>query len=460
MKSYKLILLLSLSFYGLYFCLSSGVTCSNDGGHIGLAKAMYYDHQVEVGKYFNKLVSNPDYAVKDGRIYSDRLPGTAMLMVPAFAYADVLSYFGLESRTHVSFDIVVASLLPALFGALSVLLLYLFLVKVFNQKQKIAAFSSLVYGLCTLAMLEATHLFSHAFSLFFVSFSVYIIISMKPNQWKIPLYLSTAILGFSMLIELQNILFILPIFLYTILKNKTVNLKLDWLKPSIIVLAIIGFFMGLLLWYNYLAFDELLLKSNKYNPNFPEEASFFTSLSGDFLKGIDRLYTNFLDLDLYTNSVRARYNDIPGLFVTSPVYIFSVVGFLTFYKSYRLESYLFLTCILISTIVAALHVTTLVRHIHTINLLLFIPFAFYVQNLFAMKKSNAKNIQLVFLFLFILISFLRVTFSSGTYWGRSFAKFMFFSNEILIFLIANIPLFILILWKRKKLAKFFSTDIT
>jgi hypothetical protein len=57
----------------------------------------------------------------------------------------------------------------------------------------------------------------------------------------------------------------------------------------------VALFLGailILIAYNYIAFGEITLKSNKYNPAFPEEKSFLTSLSGDFIPGLDFLFTN------------------------------------------------------------------------------------------------------------------------------------------------------------------------
>ena len=245
MKNQNTILIvILLAFYFFYFCLSTGLNSSNDGGHIGLAKAIFYDHDVIVEKYVDKYIFSPDYAIKDGKIYSDRLPGTALLILPMFACANLLLYLGIESISCVEHDIVVASLLPPLIGTLSILLLFLFYIKAFKIDFKIALLSVILYGLCTLSMLESSHLYSHAPSLFFVSLSVFIIILNKFKDWKNKLYICAVLIGIATLIELQNILFIVPIFIYTIVRQNIIkNIKI-WLPTLMKLSLILAVFFG------------------------------------------------------------------------------------------------------------------------------------------------------------------------------------------------------------------------
>ena len=125
---------------------------SNDGGHIALAKAIYYDHQFSVEKYLDVYVKVPDYALKDGKIYSDRLPGMAALIIPAYGYANVLKNVGVStSNNQNELDIVVASILPPLFGLLSALLLFCYYYKVLRKKFSISLICTIIYAFGTLA---------------------------------------------------------------------------------------------------------------------------------------------------------------------------------------------------------------------------------------------------------------------------------------------------------------------
>jgi hypothetical protein len=422
------------------------VNTSNDGGHVGLAKAMYYDHQLSVEKYLGTYVNVPDYAMKDGVIYSDRLPGTALLMLPAFAYSNVLSDLGMTSHTAHELDIVIASLLPPLFGLLSALLLFWYYVGVLRKSFWMSLLCTVIYAFGTLAWLESSHLFSHAPSLFLVTLAVIVVISERRILWKIQLPIAAILLGFATWIELQNFLFMGPILLYVAYKNQLLKKEHfnKLILPVILSGLILGVFIFGLLYYNYTAFDDWTLKSNKYNPFFPEEQSFASALSGNFFEGLDRLYTSFTNIEAYVNPYKARLNDIPGVFITSPVMILSALGFFSYFKRFKAEGLLLLSCILIATLIAALHVTTLVRHIYTINLFLFLPFVFFFEAILNHEKGIRRTFLLILTVLLVFISFLRVGFSTVSYWGRNEENLFLYAQELPVFLMANFPLLLIV----------------
>lgn len=451
LRNKNIVFIIFIAFYLFYFCSSAGVNTSNDGAHVGLAKSVYYQHQFLVEDYLDVFITEPDYAVKDGKIYSDRLPGTALLILPSFAYANLLSSLGLSTfLENEDLDIIIASLLPPLFGVLSMVMLFLFYRRYLKVSQEDAIISIVIYGLCTLSWLESSHLFSHAPSLFFVTFSVLFVVT-DSIKIKRRLLIISVLLGMATLIELQNILFYFPILIYIVFKNDLLNSKKELVKSILLNAIVLSIFVFLLVVYNYTVFEDITLKTNKYNPFFPEERSFFSSLSGNFLRGLDMLYTSFLDFDLYTNPYRAMRNDIPGLFVTSPVLLFSLAGYVVFYKKHKYEFYLFLSCVLIATIVAAMHVTTLVRHIYTVNMLTFLPIVYSIQYIRELK-SESKKMRLYLLFVIVIvISFIRAGFSTFSYWGRDLDNFFLYAKEVKLFFLANLPLFVFLFWKRKNI---------
>jgi hypothetical protein len=458
MKKY-IIVSVFIAFYVFYFCMSTGLNGSNDGGHVGLAKSVYYDQEFSVEKYYHIFVFEPDYAVKEGIKYSDRLPGTSLLILPTFAYSNILFNMGLKSVTNTDFDVLIASILPPLIGVLSLVLLFVFYSSFFKIDLKTAMILTVIYGLCTLSMLESTHLYSHAPSLFLVTFSVfYAVLNRNNKNWKSQLILISIVIGLATLIELQNILFFFLITFYIIYSHRLKEKKTELIKSLVISSIIIILFISLLLMYNYVVFDDFMLKSNKYNPFFPEERSFYSALSGNFFDGLDRLYTNFGNLSLYVNPYKARLNDIPGVFVSSPVILFSLLGFVKFYKLYKPEFYLFTGCICIASIIAAMHVTTLVRHIYTVNMLSYVPIVFFVKYMLSIKDSQ-KKYRLKFLFIIVvLISFVRISFSTISYWGRYIEDLFLFSKELKVFFISNIPLVILLYWKKNTFKRIIFRD--
>ena len=451
-KEKGILFLVFITIYTLYFVTSTGMNTSNDGAHIGLAKSIYYEHKFNVEKYLDVYVSRPDYAVKNNQIYSDRLPGMASLMIPAFAYANVLKGLGFSTANETNeLDIVIASILPPLFGLLSAILLFLYYYKILRKKFSISIICTVIYAFATLAWLESSHLFSHEPSLLFVSLAVLIVISdFKKISWQKQLIISSMLLGFASWIELQNFLFFFPLLGYIIYKNNLLKKEFrnQLVKYGVLTGIIIIVFICGILAYNYMVFEEFTLKSNKFNPFFPEEKSFMTALSGNILQGLDNLYTSFANIEAYVDPLKARWNDIPGIFVTSPVMILSVIGFFFFYKKHKAKAIVLLSCIFIATLIAAMHVTTLVRHFYTVNLFLFLPFIFFIEYIYQKENKEKKNWLLIGTCIFVLISFIRVFFSTISYWGRNFDNLFLYKEELLLFFIANIPLILILFFFR------------
>lgn len=443
LKKKGILFLVFLGIYTIYFSTSTGMNTSNDGGHIALAKAIYYDHQLSVEKYLDVYVKAPDYAVKNNQIYSDRLPGMAALIIPTYAYANSMQSLGLStSNNQNELDIVVASILPPLFGLLSALLLFWYYYKILRKKFSVSLICTIIYAFATLAWLESSHLFSHAPSLLFVSLAVLFVISdPEKMKWQYQLMIASMLLGFATWIELQNFLFFLPVLGYMIHKKKLIKkeTRVTLIKYGVLSLFIIGIFLGGLLAYNYAVFDEITLKSNKFNPFFPEERSFLTALSGNIFQGFDNLYTSFGKMKAYFDPSEARLNNIPGVFVTSPVMILSVIGFFLYYKKDKAKSLVLLACIFIATVIAAMHVTTLVRHIYTVNLFLFLPFLFFLEYVLELTNKNKKRLYILLIVTLVSISLARVWFSTVSYWGRNFDNLFLYKEELGTFVIINLP---------------------
>ena len=448
------ITLLLVGFYFYFFISSGGINTSNDGGHFALALAMYEDHDVEVGRFKDSFIRKPDYAVKDSIIYSDRLPGAAFLSLPFIAYADMMESVGLidsiESGPGIPSDelkdytlLIGASLMIQLCGVLGLLLLYLICRNVFEFPEVLSLVTVFICGAATLIHHESTHLFSHVPSMFLVTFAVYIAIS---KRWSISTRLLSAavLIGASSVVELQNIIFFLPLGVYVLSSQfkKPIQIRSLPFTPMIGSLLILGSFLGVLLSYNHLAFGEWILKSNAFNPFFPEERHFLSALSGDPMDGLDKLFTSFSNIGGWMNWEQAVKNSTPGLLVANPVFLLSLIGFVPFFKKYRKEAILFCTLILISVLIAAFHVTTLTRHIFTIHILLFLPIVFVLDRIRGLSKSKLIFYSSIVL-LIVIVSVKRELFINANYWGRDHLgqfPFLAYWRE---FFILNLPLLII-----------------
>lgn len=442
----RMVLLALAGFALLYFICSAGINGSNDGSHFALAKSVFENHTTEIEPFF-KYVKCCDFAEKDGKIYSDRLPGNAFLMLPFLAYARLLEAIGLHNLGQVyETDVVAISLLPNICALLCLVVLFM----IYRQsgfKFEFALISTIVYGLATLHWLEATHAFSHTPSALFILLAVYFAVLVKDirkNQNVV--LLITALISFSCLIELQNLLFLGPFYIYLFYNSRNHNYK-NWLPVLAKSMVVASFFVGCLLLYNYITFGELILKSNTYNPNFPEEKTLTTSLGGNFLSGLDKLLTSFSNIEVYYKWYLGRNNDTPGIFVASPVMLISAYGYFLFIQRERSKALLFLSLIIISMLIAAFHKTTLTRHIFTITPLFFFPFIYVLQAAWQSKKYRFAG--LLTISALTSLSVLKIFYINVTYWEHGVRGFPRFLTELPFFFAFYIPLIIFLVLVRK-----------
>jgi hypothetical protein len=429
-KNTLLLILVCVS--SVYFLSACYINTSNDGSHYALVSALVNKKTVCINDYIS-YTGMIDYAEKNGNYYSDRLPGNAFLMLPFYAFGNVIQAFHLSSlSSHVPIQEVTVILLPNLCCVLALFFLVkLFLLFGFSFKKSMALM--LVFAFSTLVWQESTHVFSHAPSMCFVLIAFYFLIKM-PSVYSKEFFLYVAFLTYSSIIELQNLLLFLPSAWYFI-SSKKIEFNISsknvvWFFKS---LGIFSAIILLLVAYNYCAFGELTLKSNKFNPVFPEEASFISSLSGDFIQGLDDLFTNFSNPKLYYKLKLGVKNTIPGLFVTSPILIASLLGFYFFFRKYPKEALLFISIITINVLIGAFHKTVLVRHIFTIIPFLFFPLIFLIQAILGINKISIKYFLFLVLLVLIASSVFRVYYVTNTYWGRELNNIFPFAKEMGIY---------------------------
>jgi hypothetical protein len=234
------------------------------------------------------------------------------------------------------------------------------------------------------------------------------------------------LLALASIVEIQNILFAGAFPVYFLVSKK---LDAGCLRDKKVLMNIAAgclvFFAvySILLYYNFIAFDRFTVKSNLYNPLFPEEKGLFTSLSGSVLTGIDRLFTNFLNREVIFNWAKGIRNQTPGLFVLSPVFLVSGAGFYYFFKERGAEAFLFSLIIVTEVAAVSMHKTVLTRHISTIVPFLFFPAAFIIRKSLvdlSSKRGFMKRRCLISLILILsCLSAARIFYVINTFWGRS-----------------------------------------
>ncbi len=422
----KRLIIFLLTWY-TFFIVSDGILSSNDKSHAALASALFFENTVQITDSNLFGVDYPDYAIKDNLIYSDRLPGTALSSL-LFFKIDHIRQFILKTSSSANkkqSTEITLMLFASFIGALGVYLIFNFVKKVFKASNLEAVITTLLIAICTTYLQESARFFSHIFSMILITLATYLTFRhSKGNPYII--YIITTIIGASILIELQNILYIAPLSIYFWIKQGyrlKVNIK-NILLETTLSSIIIFIFLSILVGYNYITFGEIILKSNTFNPFFPEEKTFSDALSGNFLSGIDNLFFNIIRVDSFWNWKGYLNNGTQGILLLSPILLYAAYGYYSMSTKFKLESITMLSIIALGVIVAALHVTTLIRHIFTIQVLLFLPIVFYIKHL-STQKGISKIISIILLFFLSIYSASRILFLTFYSFSRERNMFSF-----------------------------------
>ncbi|PLX26917.1 hypothetical protein C0581_03875, partial [Candidatus Parcubacteria bacterium] len=362
----------------VYFISSAYITNSNDGSHFALTSAIVEKGTVEIAGY-EEYVEGMDYALQGNRILSDRIPGTAFLAIPFFSIGHVFSF------VHDNLSEIMVLFLPQLAGVLLVYLIFR-LSFYFSKNFNVSLLSALLFAFTTLVWFESTHLFSHILSAVTAFGAAYLCVKLKKGDTG-KIILVAALLGLSSIIEIQNILLV-PAFLLYLFSRKKIDIKF-WkdkgvMMGTLVFVAVYAILIG----YNYVAFSEFTIKSNKYNPNFIEEQAFSSSLSGNPIKGLDHLFTNFSEMHFVTTWADGVRHNSPGYFILSPLLLISLVGFYFFSKQYSRETELFVYIILVISLIGAFHKTVITRHVFTMLPFLWFPIIFVLDKISHLDKRT------------------------------------------------------------------------
>jgi len=436
-KVILIIALVSVNF--VYFISSSYVHCSNDGSHFALLKAIVDNHSVKIDDYVY-YTGYIDYNIKDGHYYSDRSPGTAYLAIPFYLFGKFVQDYDVRfAIAHWStVPEVFVVFLPNITGTLSVLLIFLLFMH-FKFNFKVSLISSIIFAFATPIWGESTHLFSHSISTCAVLAAVYFLLMIKKFDLANHKYIvaSTFFLSLASIVEIQNIMFFGAFACYLLISKK-ISFKdvINTSKMKLLFFPIIIFLIiySTLIIYNYEAFGELTIKSNKYNPKFLLENKFSSALSGNFLEGLDKLFTNLHNPDAIIHWDAGVRNDTPGFFVLCPILLISLLGYFKLFKHWRDEAVLFALLIILEIVVVALHPGTLLRHAVTITPYLIFPIAFMIG--FSFEKINNNRLFfkkysfLIGILLIAAYSAIRVFYVMASHFHRSIQNPFPFIHEL------------------------------
>jgi hypothetical protein len=432
----------------VYYFNSFYINTSNDGCHYALVSAWVNNGSSEISAYM-KYTGNTDYATKDGKYYADRLPGTAVFMLPFYYTGKLLELIGIKSATERPITEASVIMLSNFCGVLAAVIILGLLLQ-FKLSFNTSFVFMLVFAFATLNWQESTHVFSHALSQLLVLLSTYYLVS-TPTPFHQRGYFASLCLAISVTVELQNVLLALPMGLFYLWKNIGL-LKQAQAQPHKVIYHLFIWLIpiGFLLIYNYQTFGEWMLKSNTYNPNFPEEQGYLSSLSGNFIYGLDKLFTNFNQSEVIFHLQDGIRNAVPGLFVVSPFLVLSLLGV---YQFYRIDKaiclYMMGSCILL-ILIAATHKTVLTRHIFTANGFIFFfsvwGYQFIIEQLKSIKLKWLFNSVMAMV---IAYSVFRVYYATNTYWGRDFSDIITFIQEWEVFVITWLVLALILMFIKK-----------
>lgn len=436
----------------LFYLSSAYITTSNDGSHFALVSALVGQHTIVIDPYV-AYTQQTDFCFKDGHYYSDRPPGTALLAAPFYALGKIVRLLRLDHllSRHGNYGEIAVIFLPNLAGTLVVWLMFRLLLH-FGCRPPVAMVTALVCALGTPIWFESTRLYSHILSMTAILSAASLAITAEAGaglrRRLIPL---AVLLGLASIVEIQNILFVPAFALYLALSGKVREGGLrPWVKAAAQAALAFGAVYAVLLLYNHTAFGEWTIKSNQYNPGFPEEAGFSSALSGNVLAGLDRLYTSFGNQAVLWRWEQGTRNEAPGLLAWSPILVLSLLSYPTFIRRHRAEALFFLALIVIDTGVAAVHATVLTRHISTILPFLALPCFLPIRWAFGDAARIRRYATLALLAGLFAFSAGHVYYVMNTSWRRSLSDPWKFSAELpSYFLFWTLCALGYVLWSRR-----------
>jgi len=383
----------------LYFATTSGITSSNDGSHYALVRTMVKNHSFAL-KGFDDYAEGNDIAItEDGRLFSDRPPGTALLGALFFGAGKLLpaSAAELPSRHDAGNPrLVLLMMLPALAGAGTVLLLYAFM-RELALSRAAALTASLILALGTIHWKYSSVLFSHALSSFLVMLSLFLTIRIgrqKGIHWASLSFLGF-ILGFSVLVEYSNALLVLIIVAYLLWQGRPFSfIKLTTIFGPLIAGGALSVIF--LAFYNFANFGSPLRLSYAYAINYPWAGSFLTTFNYPLAAGL-RALLYWGPGDGWCDGT--CFNQ--GIFLLSPVLLIALPGWIPYWRKAKTECILTTVVFLVYLLLFAKHRTSHGftadgRYLVPFLGLLAIPIGFAFAWLFALKRRPVWQAVLFF----------------------------------------------------------------
>lgn len=293
-SDYKIIFLLFVGLSTLYFATVSGITSSNDGSHYALTRTLVENHHFTLDQ-FDDYAEGNDIAIKDGRLYSDRPPGTAFVTTPFYWIGSFLPapLSPLPSRHDAGNPrLLYVMLLPVWAGAGTAVFLYL-LLRHYHLSTQAALTAVLFFALGTAHWKYSTVLFSHALSSFLVTLSLFLILYIFTSHVsRFTFHTSRFTLGFllglAVVVEYSNALLAVLAVGYVVWQIRPFSIRAIF--QSLFPIAIGATPPALFLaYYNSVNFGSPFTLSYAYAVNYEWAARFSTTFNYPLLAGLKAL---------------------------------------------------------------------------------------------------------------------------------------------------------------------------
>ena len=333
----------------VYFATISGITSSNDGSHYALLRTMVENRAFSLNQFDDYAEGNDIAVTPDGRLFSDRPPGTALAAIPFYVLGGLLPDAPSPIPSRHDADnprMPYALLMPVLAAAGTAALLYALLR--YLEIGRAAALTAVVFfALGTIHWKYGTVLYSHALSGFLVTLSVYLVLLLADRRidgWSWYALLGF-VLGSAVVVEYSNALVVIFTGLYWVWRARLRVLRelsatvLPWLAGGLIPAAFLAR-------YNAANFGSPLRLSYAYAVNYPWAGAFATTFNFPVWPGL---------VALLWRGEGGGWCGGPcvneGLFPLSPVMLLALPGAVVFARrrpaAFLLTSALFLVYLLL-----------------------------------------------------------------------------------------------------------------
>ncbi len=354
--------LLFVSLSAVYFATLGGITSSNDGSHFALLRTMIANRTFEL-RQFDDFAEGNDVAITpDGRLFSDRPPGTALAAIPFYLLGGPLpdpatpfpSAAAPSRHDAANPRLPYVLLLPVFAGAGAAALLY-GLLRRLGIRRAASLTAVLFFALGTTHWKYSTVLYSHALSAFLIVLAVSL--ALRLGEWKRAGWGWHALLGFvlgaSVVVEYSNALLVIVVGLFWLWRAWPAAFRrpLSTVLPLVLGGLLPAAFLG---WYNEVNFGGPFTLSYTYAVNYPWAGAFATTFSFPLLPGLRAL--------LWWGEGGGWCGGPPcvnqGLFLLSPVLLVALPGIVLWWRRRPVSCGLMMGLFLIYLFLFAKHHTS------------------------------------------------------------------------------------------------------